>query len=183
MTASFLTHFIANGLACSRHSSTYFSSSVWLSWQLKLSSQACALFCPCSYSELLQYWKFFSPCGNTMHIPPSGYFFSSFFFWEYCWIFCVCMCVVSSSLYICFDVNSFRESCVTHTFSLCLNKIWVRHPSSVLLYTHSSPTQPSPHYHNCWSVYTSSLILNSEGQGLCLPCTLLYLRCLTASGT
>lgn len=62
---------------------------------------------------------------------------------------CVCMCVVSSSLYICFDVNSFREPCVTHTFSLCLNKIWVRHPSSVLLYTHTSPTQPSPHYHNC----------------------------------
>lgn len=133
--------------------------------------------CSCStenFSVLLE---------NTMHIPPSGYFFSSFSFWEYCWIFRVCMCVVSSSLYICFDVNSFRESCVTHTFSLCLNKIWVRHPSSVLLYTHTSPTQPSPHYHNCWSVYTSSLILNSEGQGLCLPCTLLYLRCLTGSGT
>ena len=46
---------------------------------------------------------------------------------------CVCMYVVSSSFYICFHVNSSRESCVTHTFSLCLNKIWVRHPSSVLL--------------------------------------------------
>lgn len=46
---------------------------------------------------------------------------------------CVCVYVVSSSFYICFHVNSSRESCVTHTFSLCLNKIWVRHPSSVLL--------------------------------------------------